>query len=126
MGGQKRKDIENTRTNLHLKINESEKLTDSKVVKVSEEMDQKVLEEMLRQDPKIENNYLKRVIKAKDIQIANLENENTILKTRLKDLIELAVMNVEAGLTIKRALEILKSDVMKEGILNDTKFHAAR
>ncbi|KAI3346285.1 glucose-1-phosphatase [Clostridium botulinum] len=90
--------MDRNKTNLHLKESEE-------------------LEEMLRKDPKIENNYLKKVIKAKDIQITNLENENKILRTRLEDLIELAVMNVEAGLTIKGALEILKIDVMKEGIL---------
>ncbi|GAA0076157.1 hypothetical protein UT300005_05350 [Clostridium sp. CTA-5] len=68
-------------------------------------------------DLAIENNYLKRVIKTKEIQITNLKNENAILKTRLQDLIELAVMNVEAGLTIKRALEILRTNSIKEGIL---------
>ena len=99
--------MDRNKTNLHLKESEE-------------------LEEMLRQDQKIENNYLKKVIKAKDIQISNLQNEKLVLSRRIQDLIDLAVMNVEAGLTIKRALEILKSDVMKEGILNDTKFHAAR
>lgn len=53
--------MERTRTNLHLKESEE-------------------LEEMLRQDPKIENNYLKRVIKAKDIQISNLQNEKLDIK----------------------------------------------
>ncbi|NFT07621.1 glucose-1-phosphatase [Clostridium botulinum] len=104
--------MERTRTNLHLKE--------------SEEMDQKVLEEMLRQDPKIENNYLKKVIKAKDIQISNLQNEKSVLSRRIQDLIDLAVMNVEAGLTIQSALEKMKILAMKEGILDDTKFHAAR
>lgn len=89
-------------------------------------MDQKVLEEMLRQDPKIENNYLKRVIKAKDIQISNLQNEKLVLSRRIQDLIDLAVMNVESGLTIQSALEKMKILAMKEGILDDTKFHAAR
>lgn len=104
--------MERSRTNLHLKE--------------SEEMDQKVLEEMLKQDPKIENSYLKRVIKAKDIQISNLQNEKLVLSRRIQDLIDLAVMNVEAGLTIQSALEKMKILAMKEGILNDTKFHAAR
>ncbi|MBN1058489.1 glucose-1-phosphatase [Clostridium botulinum] len=99
--------MERTRTNLHLK--ESEELG-----------------EMLRQDPKIENNYLKRVIKAKDIQISNLQNEKLVLSRRIQDLIDLAVMNVEAGLTIQSALEKMKILAMKEGILDDTKFHAAR
>ncbi|OSA97811.1 UNVERIFIED_ORG: glucose-1-phosphatase [Clostridium botulinum] len=99
--------MERTRTNLHLKESEE-------------------LEEMLRQDPKIENNYLKRVIKAKDIQISNLQNEKLVLSRRIQDLIDLAVMNVEAGLTIQSALEKMKILAMKEGIFDDTKFHAAR
>ncbi len=90
--------MERTRTNLHLKESEE-------------------LEEMLRQDPKIENNYLKRVIKAKDIQISNLQNEKLVLSRRIQDLIDLAVMNVEAGLTIQSALEKMKILAMKEGIL---------
>ncbi|MGN2336513.1 glucose-1-phosphatase [Clostridium cagae] len=95
------------KTNLHLK-------------------ESKELEEMLRKDPKIENNYLKKVIKAKDIQISNLQNEKSVLSRRIQDLIDLAVMNVEAGLTIQSALEKMKILAMKEGILDDTKFHAAR
>ncbi|NFS12829.1 glucose-1-phosphatase [Clostridium botulinum] len=90
--------MERTRTNLHLK-------------------ESKELEEMLRQDPKIENNYLKRVIKAKDIQISNLQNEKLVLSRRIQNLIDLAVMNVEAGLTIQSALEKMKILAMKEGIL---------
>ncbi|NFI95415.1 glucose-1-phosphatase [Clostridium botulinum] len=99
--------MERTRTNLHLKESEE-------------------LQEMLRQDPKIENNYLKRVIKAKDIQISNLQNEKLVLSRRIQDLIDLAVMNVESGLTIQSVLEKMKILAMKEGILDDTKFHAAR
>ncbi|WP_261783244.1 glucose-1-phosphatase, partial [Clostridium botulinum] len=81
--------MDRTRTNLHLKESEE-------------------LEEMLRQDPKIENNYLKKVIKAKDIQISNLQNEKSVLSRRIQDLIDLAVMNVEAGLTIQSALKKMK------------------
>ncbi|AIY81811.1 glucose-1-phosphatase [Clostridium botulinum] len=99
--------MDRTRTNLHLKESEE-------------------LEEMLRQDPKIENNYLKKVIKAKDIQISNLQNEKSVLSRRIQDLIDLAVMNVEAGLTIQSALKKMKILAMKEGILDDTKFHATR
>ncbi len=99
--------MDRNKTNLHLKESEE-------------------LEEMLRQDPKIENNYLKKVIKAKDIQISNLQNEKLVLSRRIQDLIDLAVMNVEAGLTIQSALEKMKILAMKEGILDDTKFHAAR
>ncbi|WP_105176891.1 glucose-1-phosphatase [Clostridium cagae] len=99
--------MDRNKTNLHLKESEE-------------------LEEMLRQDPKIENNYLKKVIKAKDIQISNLQNEKSVLSRRIQDLIDLAVMNVEAGLTIQSALEKMKILAMKEGILDDTKFHAAR
>ncbi len=99
--------MDRNKTNLHLKESEE-------------------LEEMLRKDPKIENNYLKKVIKAKDIQISNLQNEKSVLSRRIQDLIDLAVMNVEAGLTIQSALEKMKILAMKEGILDDTKFHAAR
>ena len=102
--------------NLHLKIDQFGRGSEE-VQKTSEEMYQKVLEEMLKQDPKIENNYLKRVITAKDIQISNLQNENLILSRRIQDLIELAVMNVEAGLTIQSAFEKMKILAMEEGIL---------
>ncbi|MBN1045509.1 glucose-1-phosphatase [Clostridium botulinum] len=107
---------EETRNNLHLKIDQFGR-GHEEVQKASEEMDQKVLDEMLKQNPKIENNYLKRVIAAKDIQISNLQNEKLILNRKIQDLIELAVMNVEAGLTIRSALEKMLVSAMEEGIL---------
>ncbi|WP_252224360.1 MULTISPECIES: glucose-1-phosphatase [unclassified Clostridium] len=108
--------IEKTRANLHLKIDQFGRGREE-VQKASEEMDQKVLEEMLKQNPKIENNYLKSVIKAKDAEITNLQNQNLALCRSIQDLIELAVMNVEAGLTIQSALKAMQIIAVKEGIL---------
>ncbi|WP_315076294.1 glucose-1-phosphatase [uncultured Clostridium sp.] len=108
--------VEKTRENLHLKIDQFGRGSEE-VQKASEEMDQKVLEEMLKQNPKIENNYLKRVIKAKDIQISNLQNELSNREQRIRELIEIAVRNVEAGLTIQSALKAMQIIAVKEGIL---------
>ncbi len=108
--------VEKTRENLHLKIDQFGR-GNEEVQKASEEMDQKVLEEMLKQNPKIENNYLKSVIKAKDAEITNLQNQNLALYRSIQDLIELAVMNVEAGLTIQSALKAMQIIAVKEGIL---------
>ncbi|MGN2370633.1 glucose-1-phosphatase [Clostridium cagae] len=108
--------VEKTRENLHLKIDQFGR-GNEEVQKASEEMDQKVLEEMLKQNPKIENNYLKSVIKAKDAEITNLQNQNLALCRSIQDLIELAVMNVEAGLTIQSALKAMQIIAVKEGIL---------
>ena len=65
---------EQARDNLHLALNRCGRGTDE-VQKASEELDEKILQDMLRQDPVIENIYLRRVIKAKDETIRTLQNK---------------------------------------------------
>ncbi len=90
--------MERTRTNLHLKESEE-------------------LEEMLSQDPKIENNYLKKVIKAKDIQISRLQDEVALREQRIRELVEIAVMYYEEGLPMYRVERILGLLKLKEGLI---------
>ena len=107
---------EASRDNMYNQINKSERLTDDSVVKASEELDQKILEEMLAQDPKIENIYLKRVIKAKDETIRTLQNK-LYEKQRIEDLAEIAVMKHEAGLDALGAIQLAIIEAKKEGII---------
>ena len=107
---------EASRDNMYNQINKSERLTDDSVVKASEELDQKILEEMLAQDPKIENIYLKRVIKAKDEAIRTLQNK-LYEKQRIEDLAEIAVMKHEAGLDALGAIQLAIIEAKKEGII---------
>ena len=65
---------EQARDNLHLALNRCGRGTDE-VQKASEDLDEKILQDMLRQDPVIENIYLRRVIKAKDETIRTLQNK---------------------------------------------------
>jgi hypothetical protein len=103
--------LEDQRAKLHETINNYNR-GDERIQKASEEMDQKILEEMLKQDPVIENKYLKRVIKSKDNQIKDLKNE-----LRLRDLVEIAAMKHEAGLSAAIAIRQILAIGMKEGIL---------
>ncbi len=90
--------MERTRTNLHLK-------------------ESKELEEMLKQDPKIENSYLKRVITAKDIQIYDLQKQIEAKEKRIRELVEIAVMYYEEGLPMYRVERILALLKLKEGLI---------
>lgn len=85
---------------------------DERIQKASEEMDQKILGEMLKQDPAIEINYLKRIVKSKDMQIRDLQNE-----LRIRELAEIVTMKYEAGLSIAIAVRQAIITAMKEGIL---------
>lgn len=108
---------ERARDLMHKQIDKTNKLTDADVVKASQDLDKKILEDMLKQDPKIENRYLKGLIKAKDIQIRDLQNELQRKEQRLRELAEIAAMYYEAGLPgyrVKRIIELLK---LKEGII---------
>lgn len=107
---------EASRDNMYNQINKSERLTDDSVVKASEELDQKILAEMCRQDPVIENIYLRRVIKAKDETIRTLQNK-LYEKQRIEDLAEIAVMKHEAGLDALGAIQLAVIQARKEGIL---------
>jgi len=108
---------ERARDFMHKQIDKSNKLTDSNVIKASQELDQKILEAMLKQDPKIENKYLKTVIKSKDIQISRLQNEVALREEKIRDMVELIVMQYELGLPLDRLIRIAKLKAMKEGIL---------
>lgn len=107
---------EASRDKMHKEINNSTRLTDDSVVKASQELDQKILAEMIRQDPKIENIYLKRVIKAKDETIRTLQNK-LYEKQRIEDLAEIAVMKHEAGLDALGAIQLAIIEAKKEGII---------
>lgn len=106
---------EQARENMHNQIKNSEKLTDLNVVKASEDLDKKILEEMLR-DPVIENQYLKRLLKSKDEQIRNLQNK-IYEKNRMEDLAEITVMKCEAGLNVLNAIQLAVFEARREGIL---------
>ena len=105
-----------SRDKMHSAIKQCSNLTDSNVVKASEDLDKKVLEEMLAQDPVIENIYLRRVIKAKDETIRTLQNK-LYEKQRIEDLAEIAVMKHEAGLDALCAIQLAIIEAKKEGII---------
>lgn len=106
---------EQARENMHNQINNSEKLTDSNVVKASQDLDNKILEDMLK-DPVIENQYLKRLLKAKDDKIRTLQNK-LYEKQRIEDLAEITVMKCESGLKALSAIQLAVIQARKEGIL---------
>lgn len=106
---------EQARENMHNQINNSEKLTDSNVVKASQDLDNKILEDMLK-DPVIENQYLKRLLKAKDDKIRTLQNK-LYEKQRIEDLAEITVMKCEVGLKALSAIQLAVIQARKEGIL---------
>lgn len=82
-------------------------LNHADTIAASEELDQEVFKEMLK-DPKIENIYLKQVIKAKDYRIAKLENiiRNLRGTRRVNDLAELAVMLNETGVPAQDSVRL--------------------
>lgn len=108
---------ERAREFMHKQIDKLNKLTDSNVVKASQDLDQKILEDMLKQDPKIENKYLKTVIKAKDIEISKLQNEVALKEQKIKDMVEMILMQYELGIPLDRLIRIAKLKAMKEGLL---------
>ncbi|MEN8075696.1 aspartyl-phosphate phosphatase Spo0E family protein [Clostridioides difficile] len=73
-------------------------LNAKETIAASEELDQEVFKEMLK-DPKIENIYLKQVVKAKEYRIEKLEEiiRNLRGARRANDLAELAVILTESG-----------------------------
>lgn len=110
---------ENARDKMHKEMNNSSNLTDSNVVKASQDLDQKILAEMVRQDPVIENIYLKNVIKSKDEQIRTLQNEllkATAQEKRIKDIIEGAVMRFESGMMAINAIDLAVKQARAEGL----------
>ena len=93
---------EQARNDLHDALNRCGRGT-KEVQEASEKLDNNILEEMLRQDPVIENQYLKRLLKAKDEEIRKLQNEIS-LRNINRDLSEIAVMYNEAGLNIHQSI----------------------
>lgn len=108
-----------SRDKMHSAIKQCSNLTDSNVVKASEDLDKKVLEEMLAQDPKIENIYLKNVIKSKDQRIRELQDKlfkATEKERRMNDIIESAVMKFECGMMAINAIDLAVKQAREEGL----------
>ena len=83
-------------------------LNAKETIEASEELDKEVLKEMLK-DPKIENIYLKQIVKAKDYRIAKLEEIIRNLRRmnrRINDLAEVAVMLNETGIPAKDSVKL--------------------
>lgn len=73
------------------------------------------LEEMLK-DPKVENIYLKQVIKAKECEVKNKDNEIATLKRRILELSELAQMMYEVGISARKAIRNVQRMAEKENL----------
>lgn len=73
------------------------------------------LEEMLK-DPKVENIYLKQVIKAKECEVKNKDNEIATLKRRILELSELAQMMYEVGINARKAIQNVQRMAEKENL----------
>ena len=83
-------------------------LNHEETIAASEELDQEVFKEMLK-DPVVENLYLKQVVKAKEYRIAKLEEIIRNLRRmnrRINDLAEVAVMLNEAGVPAKASVKL--------------------
>lgn len=82
-------------------------LNAKETIAASEELDQEVFKEMLK-DPKIENIYLKQVVKAKEYRIEKLEEiiRNLRGARRVNDLAEVAVMLNETGVPAKESVRL--------------------
>ena len=83
-------------------------LNEKETIAASEELDQEVLAEMLK-DPIVENIYLKQVVKAKEYRIAKLEEIIRNLRRmnrRINDLAEVAVMLNETGVPAEDSVKL--------------------
>lgn len=82
-------------------------LNAKETIAASEELDQEVFKEMLK-DPKIENIYLKQVVKAKEYRIEKLEEiiRNLRGARMVNDLAELAAMLNETGMPAKESVKL--------------------
>ena len=107
------------RDKMYEQINNSSSLVENNVVKSSQELDPKILAEMIRQDPKIENIYLKNVIKSKDQRIRELQDKlfkATEKERRMNDIIESAVMKFECGMMAINAIDLAVKQAREEGL----------
>ena len=105
-----------SRDKMHSAIKQCSNLTDSNVVKASEDLDKKVLEEMLAQDPKIENSYLKRVQLQQNEQIRKLQSELDKTNERLR-LAKEVVRLYQQGIDVQKALTVITAQAVREGII---------
>lgn len=98
--------MEECRERMYAAINKNG-LNHSDTISASQELDKEILEQMLK-DPKVENIYLKQVIKAKDCKIAELEETIKSLRSyrRIKDLAEVAVMLNEVGMPAQESVKL--------------------
>ena len=83
-------------------------LNHEETIAASEELDQEVFKEMLK-DPVVENLYLKQVVKAKEYRIAKLEEIIRNLRRmnrRINDLAEVAVMLNETGVPAEDSVKL--------------------
>lgn len=106
---------EQARENMNKEIDKHEELTHPDVVKASQKLDHKIFEDMLK-DPVIENQYLKRLLKAKDDKIRTLQNK-LYEKQRIEDLAEITVMKCESGLRALNAIQLAVIQARREGII---------
>lgn len=98
--------MEECRERMYASINKNG-LNHPDTIAISQELDKEILEQMLK-DPKVENIYLKQVIKAKDCKIAELEETIKSLRSyrRIKDLAEVAVMLNEVGMPAQESVKL--------------------
>lgn len=107
---------DNARDKMHEEIRQCTNLTEPSVIKASQDLDQKVLKEMLAQDPVVENNYLKRVQLQQNENIRKLQNELDITKRQLS-LAKEVVRLYRQGFDVKRALTVITAQAVREGIM---------
>ena len=105
-----------SRDKMHSVIKQCSNLTDSNVVKASEDLDKKVLEEMLAQNPKIENSYLKRVQLQQNEQIRKLQSELDKTNEQLR-LAKEVVRLYQQGIDVQKALTVITAQAVREGII---------
>lgn len=82
-------------------------LNHADTIAASQELDEEIVKDMLK-DPVVKCNYLERVIEAKEIRIAKLEEIIRYLRSnrRVNDLAELAVMLNETGVPAQDSVKL--------------------
>lgn len=82
-------------------------LNHADTIAASQELDEEIVKDMLK-DPVVKCNYLERVIEAKEIRIAKLEEIIRCLRSnrRVNDLAELAVMLNETGVPAQDSVKL--------------------
>ncbi len=93
------------RDNLYKSIDKNG-INHKETISASEELDKQVLQEILK-DPKVENVYLKQVIKGQDYQIRNLQR-------RILELSEIAQMKYESGIPARESISLVVNIAKEE------------